>query len=117
VQSDRRSNRRELDSEVVYQVRRWSDGLSVFETDNLATARRIARSQGHDGIIERVQTGYAPVAYVYDVEAGGVCYNPRFQYGRDANFAAIPRVRRSSDPLGTRLCSHGHKSGCPKGCN
>lgn len=100
----------------MYKVIIWNTGQVLLETPHLASAKRIARNQGHTG--EPYGKFYSPIARVDEpmVEGSpgyGVKYNPVFQVGKHDNFKPVPFVNITPGP---RRCSHGHLTGCPKGC-
>lgn len=101
----------------MYKVILWETGQTLFETDHLPSAKRIARNQGHTG--KPHGKFYPPVARVdekmQDGSPGyGTLYNPRFVVDKHDDFKPIPFI--NIEP-GERKCHHGLYRGCRWGCN
>lgn len=97
----------------MYRVVIWNTDEILDEFEHLASAKRVARNQGHDGEVRG--EWLCPVARVdgpmHDGSAGfGVEYNPRFRVGKDEDFKPIHYVKRIVP--GPRKCMHGLSGGC-----
>ncbi len=97
----------------MYQVVIWKTNEILDEFELLATAKKIARNQGHDG--EVMGQWLCPVARVdspmRDGSPGyGVEYNPRFRVGKDEGFQSVPYVKQVIP--GPRKCMHGLFCSC-----
>jgi len=80
----------------MYRVVIWDTNEVLDEFEILATAKKVARHQGHNG--EAHGKWFGPIARVdgpmHDGSPGfGVEYNPRFKVGADDDFKPIPYVK------------------------
>ena len=78
-----------------FQVREWDTDKVLYEFDKLAIAKKYARGQGHTGEDNPMLTGYPPIAFVWDVELDGCCYNPRFGKNISSELAGLVNSRPS----------------------
>lgn len=79
-----------------YRVVIWDTDEILDEFKLLATAKKVALNQGHDG--EVMGKWLCPIARVdglmHDGSEGyGVKYNPRFRVGKDEDFKSVPYVK------------------------
>ena len=89
-----------------FQVREWDTDKVLYEFDKLAIAKKYARGQGHTGEDNEFLTSYPPIAYVWDVELNGCCYNPRFGKLISAS-RALEYVREHPGCTASALARHG----------
>lgn len=102
----------------MYRVVIWDTSEILDEFEHLASAKRVARNQGHNNLPHG--KWYGSIARVdgpmHDGSSGfGVEYNPQFKVGQHDDFKPVPYVKRVVP--GPRKCMHGLFHGCKKGCN
>ena len=89
----------------MYHITRWDDNTVIASIEEINAAKRITRSQGHNG--DHNGKWFCPIAYLAD-DDGFLVYNPRFRVGKDDDFRAIPLV------VQTQRCIHAYAHGfCP----
>ncbi len=92
----------------MYRVVMWDTDEILDEFEDLDSAKRIARNQGHDS--KPFGVWLCPLARVdgpmrHRPDGYGVEYNPSFRVDRDEDFKPVPYVKRMHGLFGgCKIC-------------